>query len=73
MNMKTEYKQEIRRLKSVRQGLWRDLEREVRSGHRERKSVVTATTRRMERARRICERTSLQVDRRIAILEGRIG
>ena len=60
-------------MKSVRRGLWRDLEREVRSGHRERESVVAVTMRRLERAQRTCERASLQVDRRIAILEGRIG
>jgi hypothetical protein len=73
MNMNTEYKQELRQLKSTRRRLWRDLEREVRSGHRERESVVAATTRRLERARRMCERAALQVDRRIAILEGRVG
>jgi len=72
MNMNTEYKHEIRQLKSVRRRLWRDLEREVRAGNREQESVVMATARRVERTKRICERAALQVDRRIAILEGRL-
>lgn len=71
--MTKEYRNEIQQLKSVRGKLWRDLEREVHACQRERETVMKTTTRRAERAQKKCERAAMQLDRRISILEGRLG
>lgn len=73
MNMTKQYRTELRQLHRLRQKLNHDLLREQKACDRACDAVIYTTARRLERARTRCHRATADLNRRIAVLEGRLA